>query len=225
MWVGGSAAIGAYERGRSDLDVMAAVNGPLEDPVRAGVVASVRHEALPCPARKLELVVHRRRALARGEPGVELNLETGPAETVTPRVDGFWFVIDLSVVRAHGRAIFGPPPGALVAEPRPDAVLAALQEALEWHSRPDAPLDDAVLNACRALRFVREGRWSSKRDAAEWAVAQGIVPATLAHGALALRSGDPAGAVDPAAAAAFARDAYRLVAERSASSSPGLRNS
>lgn len=217
--------MGAYERDRSDIDVIAAAHGGLEPAVRDAVVAAVRHEALPCPAPKLELVVHRQDALARGRPGVELNLETGPGATVTPRVDGFWFVIDLSIVRAHGQALVGPPPGALVTEPAPDAVLGALQEALEWHARPDAPFDDAVLNACRALLFLREGRWTSKRDAAGWAVAEGAVPAPLARSALALRSGKPGGAVDPAAAAAFARDAYRLVAERRASSSPGRRNS
>ena len=82
-----------------------------------------------------------------------------------------------------------------------------------------------VLNACRALLFLRQGLWASKRDAAEWAVAEGVVPAALARAALALRAGDAGAAPDPAAAAAFARDAYRLVAERSASSSSGLRNS
>jgi hypothetical protein len=29
---------------------------------------------------------------------------------------------------------------------------------------------DAVLNACRALRYLRDGVFSSKRDAGEWAL-------------------------------------------------------
>ena len=216
--------MGAYEQGRSDVDVTAAARGPLDPALRDAAVAAVRHEVLPCPARKLELVVHRTDALARGRPGVELNLETGPDETVTPDVEEFWFVIDLSILRAHGRALSGPAPGELVAEPEREAVLRALRDALDWHLRAGAPPDDVVLNACRALLFLGQGRWASKRDAAEWAVAEGVVPAPLARAALALRAGGAA-ALDPAAAAAFARDAYRLVAERSASSSPGLRNS
>jgi hypothetical protein len=225
VWLGGSAAMGAYEQGRSDVDVAAAALGPLDSTLRDAVVAAVRHEALPCPARKLELVVHRGDALARGRPGVQLNLETGPGETAMPAVEEFWFVIDLSILRAHGRALAGPAPGELVAEPDRGAVLRALREALHWHVRAGAPPDDVVLNACRTLLFLREGRWASKRDAAGWAVAEGVVAAPLARGALALRSGEAAAGPDPDAAAAFAREAYRLVADRSASSSPGLRNS
>lgn len=217
--------MGAYEQGRSDIDVIAAARAPLDSALREAVVAAVRHEALACPARKVELVVHRQDALARGRPGVELNLETGPEETVTPDVGEFWFVIDLSIVRAHGHALAGPAPGELVAEPGRGAVLGALGEALQWHTRAEAPPDDLVLNACRALLFLRQGRWASKRDAAEWAVTEAAVPAPLARGALALRSGDPGSGVDPAAAADFARAVYRLVADRSASSRSGRRNS
>lgn len=217
--------MGAYEHGRSDLDVVAAAKGALGRAAQEKVVAAARHEALPCPATKLELVVHRTGPLARGEPGVELNLETGAAETITPRVDGFWFLIDLSVLRAHGRALAGPQPSELVAEPGGRAVLAALQASLDWHAGPDAAPDDAVLNACRALLFASERRWASKREAGEWARASGAAPPGLVGAAIARRGEGAGPGPDSVAAAAFAREAYRLVAARRASSRSGRRNS
>jgi hypothetical protein len=48
-----------------------------------------------------------------------------------------------------------------------------MRESLAWYEReqPDAP--NAVLNACRVLRYAVEGVFSSKREAAEWARARG----------------------------------------------------
>src|SRR5881392_1580876 len=80
-YAGGSYALGAYEPGRSDIDVTAVAAGPLSATARRSIVERLRHEALPCPARGLELVVYPL-ATARGgggEPGFELNLNTGAA--------------------------------------------------------------------------------------------------------------------------------------------------
>lgn len=51
-----------------------------------------------------------------------------------------------------------------------------------------ARADDAVLNACRALRFAEEGRWSSKQDAGVWARDR-LADGALAADALAARRG------------------------------------
>src|SRR3954449_2939686 len=54
----GSAAPGAYRPGRSDLDVAIVLDRPVPVARREAVVAALEHEALPCPARGLELVTY-----------------------------------------------------------------------------------------------------------------------------------------------------------------------
>ena len=73
VYIGGSYALGGYIRGRSDLDVAAVVHEPLARATIDEVVAALRHEALPCPARKLELVVYTEEA-ARN-PSAEADFE------------------------------------------------------------------------------------------------------------------------------------------------------
>src|SRR6476659_3794860 len=59
VYAGGSYAFGAYAPGRSDLDVAVVVRDAASRALRDDLVARLRHEALPCPARGLELVVYR----------------------------------------------------------------------------------------------------------------------------------------------------------------------
>ena len=188
VYAGGSYALGAYEHGRSDVDVTAVVAHPLSHAAKDAVVAALRHESLPCPARGLELVVYPL-ATARagtGAPGFELNLNTGAhkdfrADHEPGDIEGFWFAIDRSILRAHGVALSGPPAADLFA-PIPRATLLELvQESIRWHRDSDVPLgSDTVLNTCRALRFASEGTWSSKREAGAWAAQEPIVAAALA---------------------------------------------
>ena len=120
VYAGGSYALGAYEQGRSDIDVTAVVAHALDAATKDELVEALRHEALPCPARGLELVVYPL-ATARsgtGAPGFELNLNTG--EGMDFRVDhepgdieDFWFAIDRSILREHGKPLLGPPPAEL----------------------------------------------------------------------------------------------------------------
>jgi hypothetical protein len=188
VYAGGSYGLSAYEPGRSDIDVTVVAAGALSHAVKQAIVERLRHEALPCPARGLELVVYPL-ATARGgggEPGFELNLNTGAAmdfrvDEAPGDIEGFWFAIDRSILRAHGVALSGPPAADLFA-PIPRATLLELvQESIRWHRDSDVPLDsDTVLNTCRALRFASEGTWSSKREAGAWAAQEPIVTAALA---------------------------------------------
>ena len=86
----GSWSRGEYVPGRSDLDVVALATAPVTDAQRKHIVATCSHDALPCPATKLELVVY--------EPDgatVALNLNTGSDGTTHDRgEEWFWFVID-----------------------------------------------------------------------------------------------------------------------------------
>jgi hypothetical protein len=188
VYAGGSYGLGAYEPGRSDIDVTVVVAGALSHAAKQAIVERLRHEALPCPARGLELVVYPL-ATARGgggEPGFELNLNTGAAmgfrvDEAPGDIEGFWFAIDRSILRAHGVALTGPPAADLFAPIPRATLLELLQESIRWHRDSDVPLgSDTVLNTCRALRFASEGTWSSKREAGAWATQEPIVAAALA---------------------------------------------
>ena len=175
VYAGGSYALGGYEPGRSDLDAAAVVGEPLGEGVAAEILRAVGHESLPCPARKLELVVYTEEAARSSsvEPRFELNLNTGPGEL---RVDleaqpgeNHWFAIDRSVLAGHGVAIVGPPAAAVFSSPPRDALLPVLALGLRWYAENEPESEDALLNAGRALRFAREGVWVAKPAQREWA--------------------------------------------------------
>ena len=170
VYAAGSYALGAYEHGRSDIDVTAVVAGPLDAPTKQALVDALRHDALPCPARGLELVVYPL-ATARsggGEPGFELNLNTGArmdfrADFEPGDVEGFWFAIDRSIVREHGIPIHGPPADELIAEIPRESLLPLLAESVQWHRDSATPTaSDVILNTARTQHFVDTGHWISK---------------------------------------------------------------
>jgi hypothetical protein len=170
VYAAGSYSMGAYEHGRSDIDVAVIVAGPLPDAVKQRVVDALRHDALPCPAIGLELVVYPRATAeaGTGAPGFELNLNTGAqipfrADFSPGDIEAFWFAIDRSILREHGRPLYGPPPTELFA-PIPRATIApVLEESIRWH-RGDHTLN-ARLNIVRSQHFLDTGHWISKPDA------------------------------------------------------------
>ena len=189
--LGGSAALGAYEPGRSDVDVIAVVAEPVAPEALRTLAGRVSQAELPCPARQLELVVWRR---GSGRP-FELNLNTGVERAdhvgVDPEAEPtFWFAIDRAIARERGRSLLGPPPGELLDEPPRAELLTALRESLDWHAKhePDGP--DAILNAARAWRWARTGRWTSKRRAAEWAIGRMSDPSAVAAALAARDAGE-----------------------------------
>jgi hypothetical protein len=179
VYAGGSWALGGYERGRSDLDVSVVVRGTLDDDDADALVAALRHEALACPARGLELVVYTAEfaGSASSEPGFELNLNSGAGMSF--RVDRepqpgerHWFAIDRSVLAGHGIALLGPPAAEVFAPIPPAELRPTLADVLRWYERVSPESEDAVLNAGRSLRFAREGVWVAKPAVRAWAAKQ-----------------------------------------------------
>ncbi len=170
VYAGGSYALGAYEHGRSDIDVSAVVADPLSDATKQELVGALRHEAIPCPAIGLELVVYPRATtqVATMDPGFELNLNTGAdidfrADLAPGDIEAFWFAIDRSILREHGIPLHGPPTTELLA-PIPRAMLApVLEESIRWHRGDDSP--NALLNITRSRHFLATGHWISKPEA------------------------------------------------------------
>ncbi|XTZ16687.1 nucleotidyltransferase domain-containing protein [Micromonospora echinospora] len=180
-YAAGSVALDAYQPGRSDVDVaLLCARAPGPERGRA-LVARLRHEALPCPARGLELVLYREAVARSGtpEPGYEVELNTGRGLPFRAGVDGpdrpaadglFWYGLDRSILHQHGLTLFGPPAAEAFADPSPADLRRLLVDALRWWLALPTPegdgpapgTEDAVLGACRSLVRFRDGVWLSK---------------------------------------------------------------
>ncbi|PZG20545.1 nucleotidyltransferase [Micromonospora craterilacus] len=180
-YAAGSVGLAAYQPGRSDVDVALVCAGPLDLAVARELVARLRHEALPCPARGLELVVYRREVARSGtpEPGFEVELNTGArmdfratyGPAGRPPADGlFWYGLDRSILYQSGQTLLGPPAAHAFADLAPDDLRRLVLDALRWWlDRPVPPGDvpapgaeDAVLGACRSWVRLRHGVWLPK---------------------------------------------------------------
>lgn len=207
VYLFGSAAYGAYEPGVSDLDVQAVVAEPLAEPEARAIVQRLAHRALPCPARRLELVCYTAAAVnpASRHPHFEINYNTGgdAADHLT-RDPGdessHWFLLDIAVGRELGRALYGPALAQLFAPIPKVWQLEALADSLAWHSENEPASANAVLNACRGWRYALTGRWGSKLAGARWALARPDPPGVVAQ-ALDERRGTAA--MDAAAVVVF----------------------
>jgi hypothetical protein len=208
-YAAGSVGLGAYQPGRSDVDVALVCGGPLSESAKRTLVARLRHEALPCPARGLELVAYQRAVAASGTPapGFEVELNTGatmafrytldPADR--PVADGrFWYALDRSILHQSGHPLLGPPAGQVFADLAPDDLHRLLIEALTWwltlptppDDRPAPGAEDAVLGACRSLVRHRDGVWLSKVAAGQRLIDAGD-PAEVIRRSVAARHGGP----------------------------------
>jgi Aminoglycoside adenylyltransferase, C-terminal domain/Nucleotidyltransferase domain len=177
VYAGGSLALGGYIPGRSDVDLAAVTASPPSVTAKRKLVARLRHDELPCPARGLELVVYPEATVRvpTVEPGFELNLNTGSALPFRVDLDpgvanAHWFAIDRSILSAHGIALFGPPTGEVFAPIPSNMLLPILADSVRWHEQGSHCLFDTVLNGCRSLRYAEDGIWSSKQEAARWAL-------------------------------------------------------
>jgi len=194
VYASGSFGLDDFDSDVSDLDVFAVSGGTIARSDKWAIVAGLRHEALPCPARGLEFVLYPV-ATARfptSEAGFALNLNTGPRMTFhvdeePGTIARHWFALDRAIVRESGVALYGPPPAAVFA-PIPRALLApVVAESLEWHLVPgNSSDDDAVLNACRSLFWLCEHTFASKSTAGGWALERVDDP-ELVEAALAAR--------------------------------------
>jgi predicted nucleotidyltransferase len=213
-YAAGSVALNAYQPGRSDVDVALVCPAALCTSSKALLVQRLRHEALECPARGLELVVYRRDVARSGtvEPGFELELNTGAGmefrATLRPQdrpaEDGlFWYGLDRSLLHQRGVPLLGPPAAEVFAEPAPADVRDLLMASLRWWmartppgDRPTPGAEDAVLGACRGLVWHRSQRWLAKAAAGQQLLEDGDLEdadesAGLIEEAIAARAGGP----------------------------------
>src|SRR4051794_18049313 len=103
-YAAGSIGLGDYVPGRSDVDIALVCEESLPLHTKHELVSVLRHQAIPCPARGLELVVYRRAVAQSGtsEPGFEVELNSGPRMAFRATYDGndrsvedgrFWYAL------------------------------------------------------------------------------------------------------------------------------------
>lgn len=217
VYVTGSVAFGTSVPGRSDVDVLGILDGACP-PARVRAVASAcSHRMLPCPARKLELVLYPLEAVRAEQPSLDwvLNLETGAGGEVVSFDPGsqarHWFVLDASIARERARPLLGPPPAEVFAPLERSRILGAILDSIAWHREREADSPNAVLNACRGWAWASTGTWMSKPAAAEWS-AERTPHASTIRLALAIHRGEADASLRPDAVAAFVTDVEREIA-------------
>jgi Aminoglycoside adenylyltransferase, C-terminal domain len=215
-WLVGSGALGGVST-QSDVDVVAVCATDPPGERRQAVAAALGELAMAWPLRGLELVLYPRTAVAipARRPRFAINLNAGPGMPFHVSFDpadepAHWFVLDLAILRAHGRTLTGPPPAELVGPIPRRWQLEAVRDSLAWHQANEPALQQSVLNACRGWRYAEEDVWCSKEDAAAWALQRGGDPATVSA-ALAIRHGDLAHSLDPARVRAFLHQVLEAV--------------
>jgi hypothetical protein len=210
VYLGGSGALGGVASD-SDVDLVAVCHAAPSEEAGRAVIAALGQLAMTWPLRGLEFVLYTRAAVAAPapRPRFEINLNVGPRMpyrlSLEPASEpAHWFLLDLDILRGHGRTLTGPPPAELVGPLPRRWVLEAVRESLLWHGEHEPNRSQSVLNACRGWRFAEAGVWSSKRDAAAWARPRTDDP-SLIDAALAARAGDHPHPLDPARVDAFTR--------------------
>lgn len=167
----GSAALGGFVPGRSDIDLLVIVDGPVDGP---GLADALVASAEQCPGRGIELSVVDAAVATRPVPPwpFVVHVTTDPPG---PRiVDGSDcdgdpdLALHVAVCRATGIAISGPPAAQLFGEVDDPTIVEALRRELAW-AVESADSTYAVLNACRAWCYARTGALVSKLEGAEWA--------------------------------------------------------
>ena len=227
VWLTGSGALGGVAPGLSDVDMAAVTATDLPEDRRRALAAALAELAMTWPLRGIEFVLYARGALATPErqPRFAINLNAGPRMPYRLSLDpatepAHWFLLDLAILRDHGRVLFGPPPRELVGPIPRRWLLEALRDSMAWHQANEPVLHQTVLNASRGWRFAAEGVWSSKRDAGAWAMARTRDPATV-ETALAIRYGDDSRPLDPARVERFQAEALAAVEEALRDRPPG----
>jgi hypothetical protein len=173
----GSLAAGGFRPGRSDIDLLAVVDGSLSDSQAAAVEHGVRTaDAGPADRVDLHVVTSESAGHPTRTPALELQVgRYGHEVDVARRVTDADLLAELSMARSTGRSLRGAEPVDVIAPVPPEWVVDRNRYWLTtWRDRTDDEKNAAfmVLTACRMWRFALEQVHCPKPDAAAWALAR-----------------------------------------------------
>jgi hypothetical protein len=196
IYTTGSLALDGYTPQRSDIDLIAVVHGDIALRAKRKIARDVDWRHLQCPARGLEFVTYPESIARSGATVAGFVLEINTGCELSPLVcyqpagrPRFWFVIDRDMTYQCGEAVHGPDPRQLFRRAPYEDLLPVVTESMRFHAedlRSHLP-ESAVLNGCRALRYLRERCWSAKPSAGEWAIHHIPFDRPLIEAALAAR--------------------------------------
>jgi predicted nucleotidyltransferase len=174
VYLHGSAALDDWVPGASDLDVLVVVeDGAAQTAV--DVVAAAADEAITlAPTSGIELSVITRDLAERPRAPWPYRLHVATSPAAAPRIvhDAGGgdpdLLMHIVVTRAAGIAVAGPAPRDLFGEIPRAEVLRYLVSELDWGLNHGSE-KYAVLNACRALAYLRSGAILAKTAGGEWA--------------------------------------------------------
>jgi len=205
----GSLAMGAFDPGRSDVDVVAICAESLSRSLRLAMGRALAATPRPPSGGDLEFSLVTE-AVARAPsptPPFELHVSTHQQPDV---IDGGEhpgdedLVVHFAMARARGRALVGPDPKDLFPQPNRESLIrtflgdmrwAREQSAAGWegHHMPElASMAYRVLNAGRSWRFLEAGTLGSKVEGAAWVRRRdaGLDGMPLIDAALAFQRGE-----------------------------------
>jgi Domain of unknown function (DUF4111) len=164
----GSAVLGGWTASRSDVDVLFVVADGLGDDQIQGAGTTLLAAAAQAPGRRgLECSLVTASAAAAPGPPWPFVLHVGQREGESELIAGLGhpgdpdLLMHYAVIRAAGAVVAGPQPTALIGPvPRPQ-ILDYLAGELGW-GLAYGPESYGVLNACRALVYLRSGEIVSK---------------------------------------------------------------
>jgi streptomycin 3"-adenylyltransferase len=222
VYLHGSLAMGAFDPGRSDVDILAVCTGPLSPRRRVGLGNALAVIPRPASGGDLEfsLVTAAAVGTASATPAFEVHVHTHDEPPVLDGADRSGdedLVIHFAMARARGEVLLGPEPGELFAAPERASLIHAFLSDIGWardsgaagwegHHLPElASTAYRVLNAARSWRYLETGDLGSKVEGAMWLKRMDPDPDlhALLDAALAFQRGDVPDRPDDRAVNAF----------------------
>jgi predicted nucleotidyltransferase len=192
VYLHGSAAMGAFIPSRSDVDVLVVVRQQMSPSTKRAIAAHLAEDALPSPGVGLELSIVTLDSLIHLSeiPAFELHVDTHEERVLdgSDHAGDPDLIAHVAMARLRGIALRGPSPAELMPSIDRGLLLRTLAEDLSWAVR-HGHATSAVLNACRALRFAREGVLSSKPEGGAWGLENRIGDLRVIRTALQRKSG------------------------------------
>lgn len=168
LYLHGSAVLGGWRPEISDLDLLAVVadHAPVPDPARVDRVC--RRSAVPVELSVITV------STAAGRHAdcwpFLLHVATSADRVITDDGRGDPdLLMHAAVCRAHGRALVGPPVTDVFSPIGSSVVAGYLADELGW-ALTSASATYAVLNSCRAARWLHDGALVSKVSGGQWAL-------------------------------------------------------
>ena len=177
LFVYGSLVTGDFDKGRSDIDLLAVVDSDIEDETfdRLDRMHARFVENHPVWEDRIEVAYVPAPALWSFRTRTAQIAVISPGEPFHFKAAGRDYLLNWYTVREVGTTLYGPPPDTLIPEISRSEFVEVAREHAEWwkeqvyEMRTPGAQSYAVLTMCRALYTHTHRRQASKKQAALWA--------------------------------------------------------